>query len=247
VTTGQLRLRAARCGGRTVLADLYRTVPFHPGPVTYRGDMADVILQDVSPGLFPGDRLEIAVEVEDGAALSVAGQGATRLYPCPPGTAADARISLCVRGAGTLWWLPGFLIPFRDARYAARAEINLDEGAKLAYLEIVTPGRVAMGERFAFRRLDMRLRIVIGGRPRLVERTLLEPRDRPLDLRGSLGDFACAGALVLVGYQAPTRCDAGDVWLGIGGSPALTVVRGLAQAVEPLRAALLGVLRDAAS
>ena len=77
-------------------------------------------------------------------------QGATRLYPSRGGEAA-AEIALRVASGGTLWWLPGELIPFRDAAYQARSVASLESGARLAWLEIITPGRLAMGERDAYR------------------------------------------------------------------------------------------------
>jgi urease accessory protein len=248
MSEGRLRLAAAVRGGRTVLTDVYRTAPFHPGPPHYRAGMAEVILQEVSPGHLPGDRLTAEVQVADGGALVVTGQGATRLYPSTNGGVAEARTSLTVRG-GTLWWLPGPLIPFRDACYEARTNVGLAEGSRFAHLEVITPGRSAMGERFAYQRLDLRLRINVDGRPRFVERTLLDPRERPLTAIGRQGEFPCAGSLVMMGYPVPSMPDypSDDIWLGADGSPSLAIVRGLARSAEALREALLGMLRAVAN
>jgi urease accessory protein len=248
VTVGSLGLTADCRGGRTVLTQVFRSTPFHPGPVTYRGKMAEVILQEVGPGIMPGDRLAAEVRVADGAALTVLGQGATRLYPSTNDLSGEMRTSLTVHGRGTLWWLPGPLIPFQDARYAARTEVTLDEESRFAYLEVITPGRTAMGERFAYRQLDLRLRIEVGGKPRLIERAILDPLLRPLALAGSQGAFTCAGTLVTVGYPVPPALDCGEgVWFGADGDAHLTIVRGVAQAVDPLRAALVGRLQAMAS
>lgn len=207
-----------------------------------------MIVQDVSPGLLPGDRLETDVSVADGAALTVLGQGATRIYPSEHGIAAASRMTLRVRGTGTLWWLPGPLIPFRDARFEARTHVLLDNASRFASMEVITPGRTAMGECNAYQRLDLRLRIDVGGRARLIERALLDPRERPTAIAGSQGAFTCSGTLIMIGYSAPSALDSpGDgLWLGADGGVELMVVRGLARAAEPLRKALLDLLHCAA-
>ncbi len=246
--TGRLRLRAAPCGERTVLTDLYRTSPFHPGPVNHRDGQARIILQDVTPGLFPGDRLHVDVEIAAGASLVVQGQGATKVYPAQAGSGAESTISLTVADAATLWWLPGGLIPFRDARLSTRTHVALAGTARFAHLDVITPGRVAMGERFAYERLDARLRVDVDGRARLIERATLEPRARPPIVTGIQGSYSCSGTLVLVGYPCPTDLErfGKDVWLGAGGGPELVIVRGLAHAADPLRDALLTLLAEVA-
>ena len=243
--SGRLRLEAARRGARTVLADVYRSAPFHPGPVHYRSGRAEVLLQDVSPGIFPGDRLEIDVAVKEGAALIVSGQGATRVYPSPACITSEVSTRLRVERGGILWWLPGELIPFRDAIYSARTEVVLAEASRFALIEVVTPGRLSMGERDAYRRLDLRLRIDVAGKPRLIERALLDPHEEPLSMVGRQGSFACSGFLVAVGYSVPSMPDrcANGVWLGADGDYDLVVARGLAHAAAPLRETLLQLLQ----
>lgn len=246
-TSGTLRLRAEVCGARTVLADVYRTAPFHPGPLHYRGSMGEVILQDVSPGLLPGDSLQADVLVGDEAALVVSGQGATRIYPSESGEAAQSRTSLVVSGAGTLWWLPGPLIPFREARYESRVAVRLDAASRFAFMEIITPGRVAMGEFHAYQRLDLRVRIDVARHAKLIERSVLDPRERPVATAGRHGAFVCSGTLIMVGYPVPDCAEprGADVWLGADGDQNLAIVRGLSRAAEPLREALRDILERA--
>jgi urease accessory protein len=248
VTSGSLRLRASRVGAETILTDVYRTAPFHPGPVHRRDGIAEVMLQGVGPGIFPGDRLSIDVVVEAGATLSVIGQGATKLYPAPDGHRTESRTSLRVGAGSTLWWLPGELIPFRDAEFVAMTTACLAEGSKIALLEIITPGRIAMGERHRYRRLDLRLRIDVAGQPRLVDRALLDRREHRADAFGRHGAFPCAGSLVLVGYPKPdvTRLRDDGCWIGADGDERLAVVRGLGLSASALRGALLAILGSVA-
>ena len=203
LASGRRRLRAELAGQRTVLSDVFRTAPFHPGPVHHRGGTAEVVLQGVGPGLFPGESLEIDIIVRDNASLVVSAQGATKVYASPHGTAAQAATTLRVGRGASLCWLPGELIPFRDASYAVQTEVHLEEGARFALLDILTPGRTAMGEFHAYRRLDLRLRVASRGKPILVERALLDPKREPLTLIGRQGDVPCIGTLILAGYELP--------------------------------------------
>ena len=246
--SGRLLLRASRSGSQTVLSDLYRTAPFHPGPLHRRDGIAEIVIQGVGPGIFPGDRLHVDVTVDAGAALAVTGQGATKLYPASAGQHAASETILTVGQNATLWWLPGVVIPFRDANFTSAAMVNLDPGARLVLLEIVTPGRTAMGESFRYARLDLRLRIDVAGTPLLIERALLEPALRPLPVPGRQGAFPCAGTLVLVGFGKPDLAAGNreDILLGADGDERLTMVRGLGRSADALRSALLAVAQSIA-
>src|SRR5262245_20924373 len=119
-------MRAEARAGQTFLAEVEATPPFHVGPLHRRSGMAELIVQSVGPGLFPQDALETTVRVEHGAGLAILGQGATKIYPAREGDTASALTELTVRDGGAVWWLPGELIPFRDARYAARTRVALE-------------------------------------------------------------------------------------------------------------------------
>ncbi len=241
---GNLRLRAAVSQGRTVLTEVYRTAPFHPAPARQRGHQTVVALQEVSPGIFPGDRLEASVTVDPGACLVVEAQGAARVYPSPHGEDAESGTDLAVAAGGSLWWIPGVLIPYQDARLVSRVHAHLETGASIALLDILTPGRVAMGERDAYSRLDLRTRIDVAGRPVLIERALLAPEKRPSGPGSDRDAFRCSGALTLVGYDIAYDAiqDSDDVWLGGDGGPDLAVVRGVARSAAFLRRVLLTLL-----
>ena len=104
-----------------------------------------------------------------------------------------------------------------------------------------------MGERDLYSQLDLRLRIESAGTPVLIERTLLEPVERPLTMTGSRGRFACFGSLIMTGYPVPSiaECAGRDVWLGADGGYDLAVVRGVSLAAAPLQSALGALLQQA--
>jgi urease accessory protein len=223
-----------------VLRDVERTAPFALGPPSYRRgrETAEVIVQQVGPGILPGDDLRVELVVGTGARLVVRGQGATRLYPCPDGTRATVRLSIRVEGGGELVFLPGELIPFRDAELCQWTDAEIGPGGRFALSEIVAPGRSAMGEAYAYRRLDLRQRISVDGRPVLVERSQLDPRRRPLDAPGRHGSFPVAGTLYLAGYESMPTLDLlaeARALIGVGQVGDVGIVRLLAQTTQVAR------------
>lgn len=140
--------------------------------------------------------------------------------------------------------MPGPLIPYRDAHLTSRLHVSLHEHARLALLEVIAPGRVAMGECDLYTRLDLRLQIDVAGRPVLIERALLDPIARPRAFAADREAFRCSGMLILVGYPLPRNLNSGDdsVWIGGDAGPDVAIVRGVSRAAEPLRDALLSVL-----
>ena len=200
--TGELRVRAERIGSRTAVVDAYRTAPFHLGlPSDRAGDgSAELTVQGVGPGYLPGDRLAIALVIGAGAALVVRGQGATKIYPSPHGVPAAVDVSLSVAEDARLVYLPGALIPFRAAVLEQSTAISVAAGGMLALGEILTPGRVAMGEADQFTRLYLGVEARLAGRLCLIERARLEPARRPLTSPARHGPHPVAGTLILIGH-----------------------------------------------
>lgn len=207
-TTGALRIRAERLDGRTVITEAYRTAPFKLAEIDARDrpSEAEVIIQSVGPGYLPGDRIAIEISAGPDARLTVRDQAALKLFPSPRGERAHSRIRITADERSFIAYLPGELISYRGAIYEQRVSIEAASSAQVAYAEIITPGRIAMGERFAFTRLDLGIGIAVNGKPILRERNRIEPASRFPAALGRNGTFNCVGALYLVGPG----------WRGIG-------------------------------
>ncbi len=203
---GRVRVRAERIGSRTAIVESFRSVPFHLGlPADRVGDgRAELILQNVGPGVLPGDRLRIELDVGPGAVLDVRGQGATRIHPsaaAASGIPGEIETRLHVAEGGLLIFLPGELIPYRAARLRQATTIDVVTGGHLAMADTLTRGREAMGERDVYAAFDLRVRASYGERPVLIERARLEPAARALDSVGRHGPFAVSASLYLIGER----------------------------------------------
>ena len=121
-------------------------------------DLAYVFLANPTGGLLANDRQEITVSVGAGAKAHVTTQSATKIYTMTDGMA-EQRVALNVAAGGYLEYLPDPLIPFRDASLVQQVNIMLEPGAALVYADVITPGRVASGETFRYRRISSRLAV----------------------------------------------------------------------------------------
>jgi urease accessory protein len=240
--TGELRIRAERAGNRTAVVESYRTAPFHIGmPSDRLGDgSAELIIQSVGPGYLPGDCLAIVIEVGPGASLIVRGQGATKLYPSPHGVPATATVALTVRERGRLVYLPGELIPFRQSVLEQVTRIDVARGGSLALGEILTPGRIAMGEAFQFTRLHLDVEARYDGRVCLIERARLDPARRSLTSVGRHGEYPITGTIYLIGEHTlpPVPAIPETVTWATATGDGYTLVRLLGPTVQAVAAAM---------
>lgn len=163
-----------------------------------------VHLNNVSGGVLAGDRLALDVEVEAGAAAQVTTTGATRLYRHRAGAAdSEQRARFSVGDGGLLEYLPDSVIPYAGSRHVQRAEIRLGRGSTLFWWEILAPGRLAAGERFAFERLRVQTEVYAGPRPVLREDYLLEPGRKDLSAMPRIFEYSHVASLCAVQEGRP--------------------------------------------
>ena len=158
-----------------------------------------VHLNNVSGGVLAGDRLALDVEVQAGAVAQITTTGATRLYRNRSGAAdSEQRASFSVGDAALLEYLPDPVIPYAGSRHVQRTEIRLGRGSTLFWWEVLAPGRLAAGERFAFERLRVQTEVYAGVLPVLREDYLLEPRQKDLSATARMFEYSHTASLCAV-------------------------------------------------
>ena len=125
-------------------------------------------------------------------------------------------------GEGALLeYLPDPVIPYAGSAYTQRTHVTLAPGAGFFAWDVFAPGRKAHGECFAYDHLAWETVIdVTGGtsnvevparpRPVAIERALLEPALRPLDVTARLGHFHYVATFVACRVGMPSTS-----WLAI--------------------------------
>jgi urease accessory protein len=136
-------------GGRTRLAHLYQRSPLRVlFPEPEDGEATTAVLVTTSGGLVAGDRLGVAVEMEQGAAAHLTTAAAEKIYRSAGATTIINQRLRLAAGA-CLEFLPQETIVFDAARVRRATIIELSRGAGFLGGGIVVFGRHAYGETFA--------------------------------------------------------------------------------------------------
>ena len=163
-----------------------------------------VHLNNVSGGVLAGDRLALDVEVQAGAAAQITTTGATRLYRHRAGAAdSEQQARFSVGDTALLEYLPDPVIPYAGSCHVQRTEIRLGRGSTMFWWEVLAPGRLAAGERFAFERLRVQTEVYAGVRPVLREDYLLQPRQRDLAATARMFEYSHTASLCAVQEGRP--------------------------------------------
>lgn len=161
---GELRLRFERAAdrGETILTDRYRRGLFHFAKPYREG--SQLVLQVLNPtaGLFSGDRMKATIGVDSGASVGIVAPSSTQIYAMPDGGWAESTLHLSVASGGVLSYLPRWSVLHRGARFRQSTRIEVAPDATLFYLEPISLGRAAHGERLEFEWIESSLEIRRG-------------------------------------------------------------------------------------
>lgn len=161
---GVLRLRFERRAGRTELVGRYQQPPLavmRPLRVDpARPDLAAVYLMATGGGVVQGDRLSVHADCGPDTAVLLTTQAATRLHRCEPDGPvpfATQDVTLSAGAGSLLEYQPDPLIPFAGAEFHQRTRLVVHPTATVLAADTVLAGRLARGERHAYRALSLDL------------------------------------------------------------------------------------------
>lgn len=214
------------------------------------GPVPEVVLINTSGGLTGGDRIDYALALGPGAALTATTQAAERVYRATSGTAQLA-VRLDLGPGAALDWLPQETILFDGGRLARRLDAEMAQDSRLTLLETLVLGRAAMGETVVAGHYSDQWRIRRAGRLVHAEALRLEG-DIAAATSGTatLGGMRALATLVHIAPDAETRLAplravlAGTEGVEAGASlrGGVLILRLLAPGHAPLRRALAAVL-----
>jgi urease accessory protein len=183
---GRLGLTLERRGARTIVAG--QEVVFPSGTVRITdvdGDgVGELQVTNPSGGLLAGDRMDTVLTAGAGTRASVVTQGANRVCGAAPGAAPETttlHTALSLEGDAALEWAPHHLVPYARSVVLQRTTVDVAPDAGLLLWETLSAGRTGRGERFAWERLDTRLRVSRAGLPLLHDGAVLGGGGEPFD------------------------------------------------------------------
>ncbi|MGB8168325.1 MAG: urease accessory protein UreD, partial [Chthoniobacteraceae bacterium] len=244
---------AADADGRSYLRSQSFRAPIHLSKP--HEDEGVLVVNVVNPtaGLLAGDRIEVRVSVENGARLLLTAPSASRAH-CAPEGHAELVQEFDVAAGGWLDVWPELFIPQGGARYRQRTILRVEEGGEALFFETLAPGRVAMGEVFAYTALDWETDVFLGAELIARERYRLSPEGE--SVRALRGQFAtgyyasCFVVSPLLGAESPCwraihELHGAEAWIGC--SPLRRggwVIKAVAAGSVALRRKLAAIRRE---
>ncbi|MEY9877630.1 urease accessory protein [Streptacidiphilus sp. MAP12-33] len=151
---GLLELGFERIGVRTELVTHYQKSPLQiMRPLYYdpaRPDLAVTLLMSTGGGIVQADRLRTDVHCGAGTAVHLTTQAATKVHRMDADYA-TAQVLLHAGEDAYVEYLPDPTIPYRDSRFYQRTVVTVAPSATVLAGETVMAGRLAHGERNAYR------------------------------------------------------------------------------------------------
>ncbi|MFF2746924.1 urease accessory protein UreD [Kitasatospora sp. NPDC058048] len=151
---GLLELAFERIGGRTELTGHYQKSPLQIMRPLYfdpaRPDLAVTFLMSTGGGILQADRLRTDLRCGADTAVHLTTQAATKVYRMEYDYATQL-VNLAAGPRAYVEYLPEPVIPFVDSRLYQRTVLTVDPEATVLAGETVLAGRLARGERNAYR------------------------------------------------------------------------------------------------
>ena len=170
----KLRLTVGLKQGKSVVTDRFFTSPLKLGLPEGTGERKVIMLMMASAGVLKGDAFSYDIRCESGTKTLLTEQSYTKIFDTGDGGAKRRQHITVDRGA-SLYYRPCAVIPFQNSTYDGDILVELDPESEFAWADIMTAGRVGMGEKFAFRHYRNRICVEAEGMPVWMDHCLLEP------------------------------------------------------------------------
>ena len=186
-----LSVEANPATGRSALREQSHRAPMHVGKGHWDADARILTVHAVNAtaGLFAGDAVDWRVRVGADARLRLVGPSATRVHRAARGGVetddeAVTTQTFAVAAGGSLEVWPELFIPHAGSRCRQSTRVEVARGGRLLFCETLAPGRVAMGEAWAFASLRWATDLLYDGRPVVRERWRTQPAAQPASIAG---------------------------------------------------------------
>lgn len=188
--------------GKTILEKQFSKVPLFAQRALHYDEhfpnMAYLYIVSVSGGILQRDRYTINIILKENTKAHITTQGATRIYSMNTDYASQT-INLTLQENSYLEFIPDQIIPYYNSRFYQKTNLNVHDSAILFYSEVITPGRVAMGESFQYDTCHISTMVTNQKNIlRLADITNLNPKNQKLDSFGVLGENTIVGTIYIL-------------------------------------------------
>ena len=153
--TGKLKivLDIESISGRTIIKEKESMFPLSVKKEMYydqfQPKMTHVYIVSSSGGILQGDKYMIDIILEKNTLAHITTQGATRVYGMNVSNAIQV-INVSLDDGAYLEFIPDQIIPYKNSRFYQEINFKVHDNATMIYSEIISPGRIGMGEIFDY-------------------------------------------------------------------------------------------------
>ena len=188
--------------GKTIVTKQFSQVPLQFQRALYPEnslpEMAYLYIISPSGGILQGDRYRVDITLKNNAIAHMTTQGATSIYSMNSNFASQI-LNITVDENCYFEYIPDQIIPNKNSRYYQKVNLNIHDNSTLVYSEILTPGRVAMGESFEYDICYLRTHCKNQDKKtRFLENTKIEPKKQRLDDFGILWNYEIVGTVYVL-------------------------------------------------
>lgn len=178
------------------------------GPFSAGDGLPLFLLKNVTAGVFAEDRYDVSLTATPGARVRVSTTSATKVHSMPGGRA-ESHLSLNAGEGSCIVYDPAPLILQAGSDLHQTTRIVAAPGATAAVSDIVVFGRLARGERFAFRRFSNELSISRSAdlAPFFRKRFVLAPAENGAAIEAAMGGYGVLGTLIAINPGALQTLD----------------------------------------
>jgi urease accessory protein len=204
-SAGSGRIEWAQVAGRTAVVRARAASPLKI-LAPHTGNSASwVFTSTYGGGLVAGDRIGIRAAAGRGTTCFLGTQASTKVYRASATVGARQALGLTIADDALCVVAPDPVTCFAGAVFEQRQQIDVAPGGSLVWLDWLTSGRRARGERWAFARYESRTDVYFGGRHVLRNALLLDPADGPLGAPFRMGRLECLATVLILGDRLRGR------------------------------------------
>lgn len=192
--------------GRSILRDLYRQAPLIVQQALYFDEQMPslpcVYILSAGGPVVEGDSYEQHFSLKENSSAHISTGAATKVAQMQGGKA-QMRQSIRLAAGAYMEFLPEAVIPCQGADYEVESEIVADESAALFLSEIILSGRRYSGERFRYRRLALRTRILRpDGEVVYVDSLEVEPHRWNIHTLGVMASYEVFASVIILAPES---------------------------------------------
>ncbi|MDD3615765.1 MAG: urease accessory protein UreD [Lachnospiraceae bacterium] len=195
----ELRITASSKDDRTILSDVYFTAPYKVmSPFEHKDGSVSVMLLSASAGIMAGDSSEFHFDIQSGSNLEFVSQSFEKIHKMEEGIAKRAT-QIHVAAGSRFFYHPLPVIPFAQSSFENHTQVCLeDDTAEFEYYEIISCGRSARGERFAYKEYLSELSVMNGEKLIFQDNTKFIPELFPMEGAGFYEGFTHLGNFLFI-------------------------------------------------